>query len=172
MKSKATKFVVEASLNIHEKKNLYSLKKCGNSRAFFLALTMVINQPYPLTRSVCFESYSGATCFNLVFPCGYLTDSVLGHDLTSVVYKRGKQTHCPRNRHCSRVTFVHKYEPCIVITTTDFFSTVSAINFASASTFNFVEYLVTSYSGRLPVYRSWTLVNKKCNNISRVWWNG
>ena len=34
MKSKATKFVVEASLDIHEKKNLYSLKKCGNSRAF------------------------------------------------------------------------------------------------------------------------------------------
>ena len=54
---------------------------------------------------------------------------------------------------------------------TDFFSTDFAINFASASTFNFVEYLVTSYLGRHPVYRSWSLVNKKCNNISRVWWN-
>ena len=27
--------LVVASLNIHEKKNLYSLKNCGNSRAFF-----------------------------------------------------------------------------------------------------------------------------------------
>ena len=131
-----------------------------------------IKQSHWITRSVCFECYCGASCFDLVFSCGYLTDSVLGHDLASVVYKRGKQTHCPRNRHCSRVTFVHKHEPCIVITTTDFFSAVLAINFASALTFNFVEYLVTSYIRRHPVYRSWSLVNKKCNNISRVWWDG
>ena len=124
-----------------------------------------------LTRSVCFEGYPGAACFDLVFSCSNLTDSVLGHDLTSVVYKRRKQTRCPWNRHYSRVTFVHKYEVCIVITTTDFFSTVSAINFASALTFNFVKYLVTSHGGRQPAYRSRTLVHKKCNSISRVWWD-
>ena len=131
-----------------------------------------IKQSHWITRSLCFEWYCCASCFNLVFSCGYLTDSVLGHDLASVAHKRGKETCCPRNRHCSGVTFVHKYEPCIVITTTDFFSAVLAINFASAMTFNFVEYLVTGYSGRLPVYRSWSLVDKKCNNISRVWWDG
>ena len=125
-----------------------------------------------LTRSVCFEGYPGAACFDLVFSCSNLTDSVLGHDLTSVVYKRRKQTRCPWNRHYSRVTFVHKYEVCIVMTTTYFLSTGLPVNFASATTFNFVKYLVTSDGRRQPSYRSWTLVNKKFTSISRVWWDG
>ena len=136
----------------------------------FQALTMVINEPYPLTRSVCFESNSGATCFNLVFPCSKVTHSVLGHDLTSIIQRWGECFAGYRN--CSCVTFVLKYQACMLITTTDFFSTVFAFTFASASTFDFVQYLVTSYIGRQPVNRSWTLVNKTCNNISRVWWDG
>ena len=170
MKSKATKFVVEASLNIHEKKNLYSLKKVWKFKSFlFQALTMVINQPYSLTRSVCFESYSGATCFNLVFSFSKVTHSVLGYDLASIIHRWGE---CFAGyRKCSCVTFVLKYQARMPITTTDFFSTVFAFTFASASTSDFVQYLVTSYSGRQPGYRSWTLVNKTCNNISRVWWD-
>ena len=147
MKSKATKFVVEASLNIHEKKNLYSLKKVWKFKSFlFQALTMVINQPYSLTRSVCFESYSGATCFNLVFSFSKVTHSVLGYDLASIIHRRGECFAGYRN--CSCITFVLKYRACVPFTTTDFFNTVLVINFTCASTFNFIEYLVTGYSGR------------------------
>ena len=134
----------------------------------FQALTMVINQPYSLTRSVCFESYSGATCFNLVFPCSKVTHSVLGYDLASIIHRWGECFAGYRN--CSCVTFVLKYQACMPITITDFFSTVFAINFASASTFNFVEYLVTSYSGRQPDYRGWTLTDVGYSDISRMWW--
>lgn len=118
----------------------------------FQALTMVFNQPHSLTRSVCFESYSGATCFNLVFPCSKVTHSVLGYDLASIIHRRGECFAGYRN--CICVTFVLKYQACMPITTTDFSSTVFAFTFASGSTFNFVQYLVTSCRGRQPGYRS------------------
>ena len=123
--------------------------------------------PSWLTRSFCSKAYRSATCFDLVFSFGHLTDSVSGNDLARIVYICGKCTRCLGYHNFSRIDFVLEYIPCIVIT--GFFSTVLAIKFACSFTLNFVKYLATGYNRRKPTYQSWTLVHKGHGNISRVW---
>ena len=123
--------------------------------------------PSWLTRSFCSKAYRSATCFDLVFSFGHLTDSVSGNDLARIVYICGKCTRCLGYHNFSRIDFVFEYKPCIVIT--GFFSTVLSIKFACSFTLKFVKYLATGYNRRKPTHQSWTLVHKGHGNISWVW---